>query len=282
MSKHLKNTIECTLSRGPGARVFPLCWHGQRLWVKQAVAPKQKVWHRFQRAAAGILAVPMLRPTVSPGGCRGLRFETSHLLRMRDHGVHVPELVMIDDDWIVLRDNGHILKDQIKAAVAAGDTAKTCDLIERAATGLADLHARECAHGAPLLRNITICKDGSTGFIDFEEDPQGCMPVADAQARDVLLFLFSIQREIKKRPDLLQLGWHKYQLHAGRNAAPLRPLATVLHRIFPVYLVLLLFRRWLGTDAITALQTYQTLYRDVGSLAGNPRIGDNSNNSTIQ
>ncbi|WP_085580549.1 hypothetical protein [Thalassospira mesophila] len=268
MSKQLKNQIEGALSQGVGARVFPLRWHGQRLWVKQAVAPKQKVWHRFQRFAAGILAVPMLRPTVSPGGCNGLRFETSHLLRMRDHGVHVPDLIMSDDNWIVLRDNGRILKDQIKAAVAKGDIAKTCDLIEKAASGLADLHARDCAHGAPLLRNITICKDGSIGFIDFEEDPEGCMPVADAQARDILLFLFSIQREIKKRPDLLQLGWQKYRFHAGDNAGALSPLATVLHRILPVYLLLLVFRRWLGTDAITALQTYQILFRDIGRTMG--------------
>tara|TARA_R110002012_G_scaffold274093_2_gene460292 strand:+ start:1130 stop:1399 length:270 start_codon:yes stop_codon:yes gene_type:complete len=50
------------------------------------------------------------------------------------------------------------------------------------------------------LQSITICKAGRIGFVDFEEDPEGWMPVADARARDILLFLFSIQREIKNGP----------------------------------------------------------------------------------
>ncbi|PKR55799.1 hypothetical protein [Thalassospira marina] len=263
MSKQLKNQIECTLSLGVESRVFPLHWHGQDLWVKQAVNSKHKVWHSLQRFAAGLLGVPMLRPSVSQGGKCGLDDETSHLLRMRDHGVHVPDLVMASDCWIVLGDNGCILKDQLKAAQAAGRDDKICELITKAAHGLADLHMRDCAHGAPLLRNITLCDDGCIGFIDFEEDPEGCMPIADAQARDVLLFLFSIQREIKKRPDLLHLGWEAYLDQVGQNAPAMRPLASVLRRIFPVYLLMIVFRRWLGTDALNGMQTYQVLCRDI-------------------
>lgn len=263
MSKQLKAEIEGTLLMGAKGRVFPLHWQGRDLWVKQAVVSKHKVWHRLQRFAAGLLAIPMLRPTVSPGGKPGLDEETSHLLRMREHGVQVPELVMTGEAWIVLGDNGSILKDHVKTALANGEDAKARDLIEKAARGLADLHMRDCAHGAPLLRNMTLRHDGSIGFIDFEEDPEGCMPVADAQARDVLLFLFSIQREIKKRPDLLHVGWETYHDQVGEYANALRPLSKVLRRIFPIYLVLMMFRRWLGTDALNAVQTYQILCRDI-------------------
>ena len=263
MSKQLKTEIECALSSGAQSRVFPLHWQGQDLWVKQAVVSKHKVWHRVQRFAAGMLAIPMLRPTVSPGGKTGLDEEASHLVRMRDRGVYVPELVMTGDSWIVLGDNGSILKDHVKTALANGEDDKARDLIEKAARGLADLHMRNCAHGAPLLRNMTLRQDGSIGFIDFEEDPEGCMPVADAQARDVLLFLFSIQREIKKRPELLHVGWETYHDHVGEQAVALRPLSSVLRRIFPVYLLLMMFRRWLGTDALNAVQTYQILCRDI-------------------
>ena len=117
---------------------------------------------------------------------------------------------------------------------------------------------------------MTLRDDGKIGFIDFEEDPNARMPMIDAQARDILLFVFSIQREFKKRPEFLRLGWHAYMRAAGADAPQLVPLRKVLGLLRPVYLILRPFRRWFGTDAINGLGAYRILRKTLREEAIQP------------
>jgi len=263
MNEQLHALVEHTIAQGVGARVFPLSWNGRRIWVKQAVPAKQKVWHRLQRFLANITGIPLLRPTVSPGGKAGLDSEAATLRNLATRGILVPDLIDEGAGWIVIGDNGGILKSIIEDEVRAGHDDKVKSYITAAAKALARLHMAGVSHGAPLLRNMTIREDGEIGFIDFEEDPNARMPVADAQARDVLLFVFSIQREFKKRPELLRAGWSAYVTAAGEDAAQLVPLRKVIRLLRPVYLILRPFRRWLGTDALNGLLAYRTLRKSL-------------------
>lgn len=197
MNEQLHALVERTLAKGVGARVFPLRWDNRRIWVKQSVRAKHKVWHRVQRFAANITGIPLLRPTVSPGGQAGLESEAATLRKLAQVGVLVPDLIDVADHWIAIGDNGRILKNCIEDDVLKGDDNAVRAYVVDAGKALARLHGEGVAHGAPLLRNMTLRDDGQIGFIDFEEDPNARMPIADAQARDVLLFVFSIQREFK-------------------------------------------------------------------------------------
>ncbi|RCK34848.1 hypothetical protein [Thalassospira xiamenensis] len=273
MTEQLHDIVEQTIAQGVGARVFPLRWKGRRIWIKQAVRPKQKGWHRLQRFVATLTRIPMLRPTVSPGGKAGLASEAEVLHALNRAGVLVPDLLEVADNWIAIGDNGAILQTVISDAVKAGDEARVAELIAMAGTALADLHANGFAHGAPLLRNMTIRDDGRIGFIDFEEDPNKRMPLPDAQARDILLFVFSIQRGFKRRPDLLRSGWQAYLSRSGMTAPQMKPLSRIVAVIRPVYIALKPFRRWLGTDAINAMRAYGTLRR---SLRGKETPQDGS------
>ncbi|MFH1804981.1 MAG: hypothetical protein ABID63_08850 [Pseudomonadota bacterium] len=263
MTAELRQLVEDTIARGVGARVFPLRWQGQRVWVKQAVPNKVKGWHRLQRLIATLTGLPMLRPTVSPGGAAGLQSEGRVLRGLALAGVPVPDVVLQTDVWLVIGDNGAILQNVIEDAVRDGDEALVTGMIERAALALAGLHARAAAHGAPLLRNITLRDAGDIGFIDFEEDPNARMPLPDAQARDVLLFLFSIQRGFKRRADLVRAGWQAYLTAAGRDAPQLRPIGKVVQFLGPVYWLLRPFRRWLGTDALNGMLAYRILHHGI-------------------
>lgn len=263
MTEQLHAFVEQTIAQGVGARVFPLLWAGRRIWIKQAVRPKAKSWHRLQRFVATLTRIPMLRPTVSPGGKAGLASEAETLYALTRAGILVPDLLEVTDGWIAIGDNGAILQTVISDAVKAGDDARVADLIAMAGSALADLHESGFTHGAPLLRNMTIRNDGRIGFIDFEEDPNKRMPLPDAQARDILLFLFSIQRGFKRRPDLLHAGWQAYLAHARPNAAQMKPLSHIVAVIGPVYIALKPFRRWLGTDAINAMLAYGILRRSL-------------------
>ena len=259
MNEQLHALVEHTMAQGVGARVFALRWQNRRIWIKQAVAPKQKGWHRLQRFFATVTGLAMLRPTVSPGGKAGLASEANILRKLSGKGILVPDLVEETEDWIAIGDNGAILQTRIEEHLRQGDTDAIEGLITSGAQGLAGLHRAGVAHGAPLLRNLTIRDDGQIGFIDFEEDPNARMPIVDAQARDVLLFIFSIQRGFKKRPELLRSGWNAYVTAVGFDASQLKPLRKVVGVLLPVYLILRPFRRWLGTDALNGLLAYRTL-----------------------
>ncbi|MCC9624320.1 hypothetical protein LPB41_21775 [Thalassospira sp. MA62] len=259
MNEQLQVLVEQTIAKGVGARVFPLRWNDRRVWVKQAVPAKAKVWHRLQRFLANVTRIPMLRPTVSPGGQAGLESEVAILRKLHDKGLVVPDVVAFADRWVAITDNGVILQSRIEDEVRAGNEDVVADLIKRAGMALANLHRAEVSHGAPLLRNLTLRDDGVIGFIDFEEDPNARMPIPDAQARDILLFVFSIQRGFKKRPDLLRTGWKSYVDTIESDAPQLRPLRRVIALLRPVYLILRPFSRKLGTDAINALLAYRTL-----------------------
>jgi len=263
MTEQLHDIVEQTIAQGVGARVFPLRWKGRRIWIKQAVPPKEKGWHRLQRFVATLTGIPMLRPTVSPGGKAGLASEAEILYALNRADVLVPDLLEVADNWIAIGDNGAILQTVISDAVKVGDEARVAELIAKAGAALADLHISGFTHGAPLLRNMTIRDDGRIGFIDFEEDPNKRMPLPDAQARDVLLFLFSIQRGFKRRPDLLRAGWRAYLVVTGMTAPQMKPLSHIVRIIRPVYIALKPFRRWLGTDAINAMLAYGVLRRSL-------------------
>lgn len=263
MNEQLHRLVKHTLAQGVGARVFPLRWENRRIWVKQAVPPKTKGWHRLQRFAASITGIALLRPTVSPGGQAGLESEAATLRKLASLGVLVPDLIDVGENWIAIGDNGRILQSCMEDDVHKGDDDAIRRQVVSAGAALAGLHGNGVAHGAPLLRNMTLRDDSQIGFIDFEEDPNAKMPLLDAQARDILLFVFSIQREFKKRPELLRSGWKAYMEAVGEDAPQLVPLRKVIRFLRPVYLILRPFRRWLGTDALNGLWAYRTLRKSL-------------------
>ena len=58
---------------------------------------------------------------------------------------------------------------------------------------MARLHAAGAWHGAAQARNFTR-HEGGIGLIDFEDEIEPVMPLADRQGRDVVLLLLSAAR----------------------------------------------------------------------------------------
>lgn len=261
MNEQLHRLVKHTLAQGVGARVFPLRWENRRIWVKQAVPPKTKGWHKLQRFFATITRLSALRPTVSPGGAEGLKREAETLRRLANAGILVPRVEGQTDQWIAISDNGDILQRAIEDALKAGNVDQAKQLVKMAGKALAVLHNAHVAHGAPLLRNMTIDAAVQVGFIDFEEDPESQMNVHDAQARDILLFVFSIQRGFKRHPELLRDGWNAYLYSVPGGAEQLASLAKIARFLKPVYKILMPFYAKLGTDARSAIEAYRVLHQ---------------------
>jgi tRNA A-37 threonylcarbamoyl transferase component Bud32 len=63
---------------------------------------------------------------------------------------------------------------------------------------LMQVHAARFAHGRPLPKDIVV-RDGALTLIDLEEDPMRVMSLAEAQARDIWLFMTGVVRWLPDR-----------------------------------------------------------------------------------
>lgn len=190
----------CLISAHPKSRTISGDYQGRKLWIKQSVPPKARIWHYLQKILAAILGMPILRATVSAGHHENLLAEANRLRLFAEKGFHVPEVVAIYPDILIMTDAGPQLRQWLDNTL---DQIKRFDALHCAMDALANLHAGGLAHGRPYMRDMTW--DGTkVGFLDLEENPVTVMPLATAQARDIWIFLSAASRYARKPGDKAQ------------------------------------------------------------------------------
>lgn len=238
------------------ARVQSVEHDGQRLWVKTIKQSKRKIGHRFQKFLSWIVPLAMLRVTVNTGGISALKAEISRLETFRSNGINVPEVLYHTDTQFIMRDIGSTLENVL---ADKSDDPSQHAIMEKAAQLLAELHKKNLFHGRPYMKDFAHdSKTGLMGFIDLEEDPLQVMKPAEAQARDVWLFLSSLSSYMPNDPDRLLSYFKIYQSHAPSGFEKslrefvrfLRPLSWFLTH---------LFRDKLGKDVMQATQATNAL-----------------------
>lgn len=136
------------------------------------------------------LGVPVLRPPPRHPGDAGRRVEQRRLQELHASGVHVPQVLEAGNGFLVLADMGSTLAGRLRQV----DPVEAGRLLAAAAQEVARVHAAGLYLGQPLARNITLDEAGHIGFLDFEEDPGEVLPIAQAQARDWLVFAAGVAR----------------------------------------------------------------------------------------
>lgn len=245
------------ISKHPESRTIRGEIDGRVLWIKQTVPPKARIWHRLQKALAAIFAKPILRGTVSEGRAENLRAEADRLRLFKERGFHVPEVLAVYDEFMVLVDAGPQLRaslDETKDLAVREQTLLT------AIRALADLHTAGLAHGRPYMRDMTW--DGRTiGFLDLEEDPVKVMPLAAAQARDVWIFLSAASR---------------YARPAGQKMV-YEP--AIIHALLAEY------QKTANPETLKELRAFVTFLRPIRRLLDNdflwPKIGTDARQSVF-
>jgi len=140
-----------------------------------------------------------LRPPPHRGGDAAKTTEARRLGELQAQGVNVPMVLGTGRATLVLGDNGSSFNTCLREADNAGRDL----LVASAMQAIAAAHARGAYFGQPLPRNLTW--DGENiGFIDFEEDPLEVMDLAQAQARDWLMFGYGVAKYYGDRPQDLQ------------------------------------------------------------------------------
>ncbi|WP_298722659.1 hypothetical protein [uncultured Ferrovibrio sp.] len=179
-----------SLSATARDRVFSLTYGGRKLWIKRPGVPRLRSSVLMQTGIARVFALPILLPARQLVGPAGLAQEASAIRMLSQAGFPVPEVVACTDQYLVLGDAGQALEPLLHAT---RDDDKRWRFIASAGTLLTRLHAAGHWHGGAQIRNF-CWQDGQPGLLDLEDHGLDRMTLADRQARDLLLFLYSLTR----------------------------------------------------------------------------------------
>ncbi|MCD9031068.1 serine/threonine protein phosphatase [Luteimonas sp. Y-2-2-4F] len=200
--------------------IEPIRIAGETAWLKRYPSGGGR---RLRLAAldcvARRLGLQPLRPPPHRSGADARAVEQRRIQQLQTAGVRVPEILGSGRDVLVLSDLGPTLSSRMREAA---DAPARLDTLTGAAVGAIGAgHARGGYFGQPWPRNLTA-GDAGIGFLDFEEDPLDVMLLADAQARDWVLFAYGAARYYGDRPQALA-----GMLHEALAQAPAEVAAAV-------------------------------------------------------
>lgn len=201
-----------------GPRVRPHEVEGMRVWVKRPEPRLSNYYILFQRLVRLLMPCDMLRPTRSMGGGAALIEEAARLKLWAQAGFHVPQLLGVSEQVMVTQDAGV----ELKAYLHQADEGECWARLQQAAGTLGELHGHGFAHGRPYLKDFVWDAAGQQiGFLDLEENPINVMSLADAQARDIWLFLGSCADIYPHHPtEKLVTLYNVYAQQAGEAHRP--------------------------------------------------------------
>lgn len=200
---------------GTRRRIAALRWVARRLGANALLAP-----------------IPL-------GPAEACRTEQAMIRRLAALGAHVPTILHAGETELLLGDLGPTLSQTCRDET---NPAERVRLVALGLSALLDLHRAGGYLSQAFARNMTI-RDGRIGFIDLEEDPATIMPLAAAQARDVLFYAHSTARFLADQP-----GTHAGLLaaHLAQESPAVR--ADVAHTARRLA-VLAPVARWFGARA---------------------------------
>lgn len=207
-----------------------IVFEGRDAWIKRPEAERSTFFSGLHRVLSRALP-KVLRPTNAVGGAAALAAEAARLRDFHAAGLPVPHVLEETADHIVLADCGATLRTHLRATQDGVERAR---LIKAAQDVLVQVHQSGRAHGRPFVKDMTIGGDGTQiHLLDLEEDPCALMDIADAQARDVWLFLMScaefhddpetgLRSQLAAFLEELPTGLRPHLVALGRGLRPFR------------------------------------------------------------
>ncbi len=202
------------------SRVERLELADRTVWIKRYAGREGLMRVRAQSLLARLLREPMLRPSPVLSPDRMIGRETAKMAAFKAAGFRTAGIVYRGPRALVLENLGRNLGGDMRDA--RGEPVSHDALLVRCATEIGRLHRAGLCHGRPHPRDFVITADDAFAFLDFEEDPEAVMPLASAQARDVLLLFL----QIATRSLLPETPEHAYAAGRPRRRGDRRGVVT--------------------------------------------------------
>ena len=177
------------------------------VWLKIVEQAKTTRFRNILRWFLNLLPVPLLARTDYGKTGDTLLHQAEQADILRAAGFNTPETVFVNRDFYISRHSGDTLfdlKEKLKHA-SPEDRKQHEDRFEsvllKTTEELARLHQFGFAHGRPKMRDFAWNDAKEAIFIfDLEERPWEIMPMADAQARDIILWLVDLCQYPQSEP----------------------------------------------------------------------------------
>lgn len=167
-------------------RVCVLNIEGTQIFIKRQEAARNSVRYKILKTCAKMFREPLLTPANVLGGAYAQQTEALRLTQLNAVDASVPELLHVAPDWIAM---SYLGGESFKEASLRGQQ-KPSYYFEKAIAAILDTHQKGQNLSQCFVRNMMWHNDRPV-FIDFEDDPAQYMPLAVAQGRDYMYFLFS-------------------------------------------------------------------------------------------
>ncbi|MCF6299992.1 MAG: hypothetical protein L3J52_02575 [Proteobacteria bacterium] len=167
---------------------------GKKYWLKKATPARGVMRYWALNMFSKIMHLPLLKAVPQPGGYEAIQTEARRLAEMSKAKVLVPAVIHKGSDFLLLSDIGKSLIDEFKSH--RNNKNRIRRLFSGCLLAIRQLHDRDMYMSQGFVRNIlkTCDEPLEFGFIDFEDDPLQVMSLAEAQARDLLLYVNSTAR----------------------------------------------------------------------------------------
>ena len=168
--------------------------NGTTYWLKKK-APARGFWrYKALNLISRLMRLPLLKAVPQKGNTAALATEAQRIKTLSAHGITVPELIWQDKGFLLLSHIGGSVVLQFKAQ--PNNTEKKRALLTACLNAINNVHQKNQHLSQAFVRNMVQVSQHPLhiGFIDFEDDPIRVMSLAEAQARDLLLFVDSVAR----------------------------------------------------------------------------------------
>jgi len=171
-------------------------WRDLQVWVKRSVRPRPR-WHFWLLGiVASVVRLPALAPVYNPGGQQAVRTEARRLRELAARGLRVPPVLAELPDGFLMEHMGRpgrhapsLAEEMNENKVDHPET--VLSLFVQGLHATSRVHAVGTCLSQGFARNLVHCPDGVIGYVDFEDDPQATMPMAQCQLRDILCYVHS-------------------------------------------------------------------------------------------
>lgn len=178
-----------------------------RVIVKGQRPARNQALLKMYNGLVSMLGARGLRAVHSSGGAAAQAVEVRRLRELAAAGVRVPEVLHVDDEFFAME----FLPGMNLAQLLEGrahDPEATLIAWRRGLELLQSIHRQGQYLSQASARNLMATADGLVP-IDLEEDPLVCMSLAQAQARDWLLYLQSTIWLLPQPRGVLRSIWNE-------------------------------------------------------------------------
>lgn len=175
-------------------RIVAIITNQGNYWLKKAAPARGFFRYHALNLFSRILRLPLLKAVPQPGGNAAIQTGVNRIKALDSCDVLVPQIIIHDDSWLLTRDVGTSIIDELKST--ATHQARRQQLFKACLSSIKEVHLKNQYLSQAFIRNMLLHNEQSmqVAFIDFEDDPLTVMGLPEAQARDVLLFVNSTAR----------------------------------------------------------------------------------------